>query len=712
MDRSLPFSLTSTRSFSDRYLAKWHLLKSFLLEDYVLGKHLFGRHFFAVRFFSRHHLGKHSAVLSLLSLTLLTAACERSPAASPAPDSLPAPPMASPSQAEAESIPAALSGDSAPVRREIQRSDVPQPMKACFTCHRPIVESYLRHGMAESIGPVKEPPVGTVTNGKTGNRYDLSRRGDEGWLLATTRSGGSRRQRIVGRIGAGILDTSWAAAEVDPWSGRETGRLFFAPVETIAGQGPKLSPFENAPSSPGIDMELTHDCLTCHTLDRLEDLPGAATNQPGGTLYPRNAIGSEAFEQLSPFACDACHGSTDHHVELMSGSSPSDGGEIGLRRLGSLPAPIQRDVCARCHLQGDARLELDRELPRAGLPTVVHWPVLVPENQADEFRFVSQLERLAVSACFQGSTMTCTTCHEPHTGVREQGVASFDRACQQCHEMCSRPQELSAEQVTGEPARTEAACVDCHVRRSQPFDLPHVRSADHWVRRSIPRPQDDLPHRQFAAADSPLKIFDDGRLKTHLATPEGQLWRAGVMAVGLATLGKLPEAAALFERFPPPGSAEAVRGQAPDGWAAVEETALFHQVRALVFQSQGKFPQALSAYSDALSVNPQEAGARMARARLRFHAGDFLGLVEDTQILINDHPRSEQPWILRAQLAQKLGRADMAASAYSKASEIWPSSFQLWFQLAQAHQALGQGEQALTADRRARDLNPELPSLR
>lgn len=652
------------------------------------------------------------AVLVGLSIALLTSACERSPAASQAPAEASAPSPASASRGAEEDVSTAPPVSPSQASREIQSTDVPLPMRACFTCHRPIVETYLRHGMAESIGPVTEPPVGTVTNDKTGNRYDLSRRGDEGWLLATTRSGGSRRQRIVGRIGAGILDTSWATAEVDPWSGQETGRLFFAPVETIAGQGPKLSPFENAPGSAGIDMELTHDCLTCHTLDRLEDLPGAATDSQGESLFPRNAMGSEAFAQLSPFACDACHGSTDHHVELMTGSSAIDAKNVGLRRLGSLSAPIQRDVCARCHLQGDARLELTREVPREGLPSVVHWPVLVPEKQEDEFRFVSQLERLVESACFQASTMTCTTCHDPHTGVREQGVASFDRACQQCHESCSRPGDLTTEQVTGEPPRTEASCVDCHVRRSQPFDLPHVRSADHWVRRSIPPPQDDLPHRQFAAADSPLKIFDDGRLKSQLSSPEGQLWQAGVMAVGLATLGKLPEAAVLFERFPPPGSAAAVRGRAPEGWAAVEETALFHQVRALVFQSQGKLSEALAAYSDALSVNPKEAGARMARARLRFHAGDFLGLVEDTQILINDHPRSEQPWILRAQLAQKLGRADMAASAFTKASEIWPSSPQLWFQLAQAHQALGQGEQALRADRRARDLNPELPSLR
>jgi len=600
-----------------------------------------------------------------------------------------------------------------PPPREIRQADVPLPMKPCFTCHRPIVESYLAHGMANSLGPVGAPPTGVVSNSMNGNRYELRQKDGKGWLEATTKSGGKRRQRVVGRIGAGILDTSWATAEVDSWSGAETGRLFFAPVETITGQGAKLSPFENYSTSPGVDMELTHDCLTCHTLDRLEDLPGAARDPGGNALYPHNGLGADAFEQLSPFACDACHGATERHVELMTGTGAADPADIGLPRLARLPAPQQRDICARCHLQGDARLELNRDPPARGLPSVVHWPVLVPENQEEEYRFVSQLERLVVSECFQASEgMTCSTCHEAHSGVRSQGVASFDAACQQCHESsCSRPPSLTVREVVGEAARTEAGCVDCHVRRSQPFDLPHVRSADHWIRRRISPPDDQVPHRQFALAEGGLQIFDDGRLAAAFETPQGRRWREGVFAVGLATLGRLPEAIDLFDRFPAPGTEAARRPGAPEGWAAIEASTTFHQVRALVLQSQGRLPEALAAYSDALQLNENEAGARMARARLRFQMGDFLGAVEDTQVIIDTHPESEQPWLLRAQLARRLGRGDMATTAFSKATERWPSDPRIWFELAQGLRAQGRLPEAGDALLRAQALNPELPNF-
>jgi hypothetical protein len=111
--------------------------------------------------------------------------------------------------------------------------------------------------------------------------------------------------------------------------------------------------------------------------------------------------------------------------------------------------------------------------------------------------------------------------------VRAQGVESFDRACVACHEKLGPHTSLSVEHVTGEAARSERGCVDCHVRRSQPFDLPHVRTADHFIRRRIERPQHDIPHRQFAAREAGLTIFDAGRR-----------WSAGVMAMGLLTMGR------------------------------------------------------------------------------------------------------------------------------------------------------------------------------
>jgi hypothetical protein len=243
--------------------------------------------------------------------------------------------------------------------------------------------------------------------------------------------------------------------------------------------------------------------------------------------------------------------------------------------------------------------------------------------------------------------MTCTTCHQPHSGVAAQGVESFDATCQRCHTVAASHTTLTVPAVTGHPARSAQGCVDCHVRRSAPFDLPHVRSADHFIQRRIRLPQLDVPHRPFADVDGELAVYDDGRLAPSLATPEGQRWQSGVLAMGLMSMMRLEEAARHFEKFPPPGTEAARRPFAPAGFAPLETEAAFHSARGVVLMARGALDAARAAFSDAIALDPQAADARLARARLALAAGDTAAVLRDTQAVIEAYPKAEQPWDLR-----------------------------------------------------------------
>lgn len=587
---------------------------------------------------------------------------------------------------------------------------VPASMQSCVACHRSIVAEYLAHGMSGSVGPLGEPPKGEVTNEVSGRTYRLVEDSGEGWMETTFADGGIRRQRLVGRIGAGIFDTSWVTEEVDPWSGEATGRLFFAPVETLTEHGNALSPFDLEEGSPGLELELTEGCLTCHTTADLSTLPGAARAAEGKNtkhVFPSNALGSWAFDQLPAIGCEACHGDAEEHLAVMEGLEESL--DIGLPRLGSLPAGTQRDVCSRCHLQGDARFDLVDGRPALDRPLAAQIPALISERVDDDFRFVGQMERLALSPCFQGSPeMTCSTCHEPHTSATRQGTARFDSTCASCHDFCSRPGTLQVQAVTGEPARTEAGCVDCHVRRSQPYDLPHVRSADHYIRRRIPKPVDDIPHRQFADREGPVRLYDDGRLQPILATPAGKRWQAGIEAIGLLTMGRVEDAARRFETFPPPGSEAARAINAPDPLMPLQNQAAFHQSRALALMATGKVQEALRAFDDAVILDPLQAGPRLGRARLRFDLGDVQGALVDTQAVIDTYPRAHQPWDLRAQMAERLGRTDLALGAMQMSTRLWPPNASHWFKQGLLLRQQGNEQAAREAIRRARELEPSL----
>jgi hypothetical protein len=347
------------------------------------------------------------------------------------------------------------------------------------------------------------------------------------------------------------------------------------------------------------------------------------------------------------------------------------------------------------------------------MPLAGQIPVLVPVHQSEDFRFVGQVERLALSACFKNSPeMTCTTCHDPHTGVAEQGPASFEAACLSCHEDATpRHTTLTVTAVTGASARTPNGCVDCHVRRSQPFDLPHIRSADHFIRSTIPRPETDMPYRSFSDPGGPLQVFDDGRLADVLAAPEGQRWRDGLLAMGLVTMGRVEEAIPLFALFPPPGTAEALQATAPAELVSLETQPSFHHARGLALLASRKPEEALAAFTDALTLDPTYASARLERARLLVLLGDMKGSLADTDILLEAHPSAESPWDVRAIMALRSGIPAMAVSALEVSTQRWGSNAMAWLQLGSLYSQLGQQEQAMEAFSRARSLQPSLPGL-
>ncbi len=592
----------------------------------------------------------------------------------------------------------------------------PTLMRACASCHPKIYRSYTRHGMSRSLGPVKQPPKGRVKNPKSGWNYQIVRKGKRAFLQAHSPDGGVRKQLIVGQIGAGIFDKSWATAELHPVTEEPINRLFFAPVETVTGHGLELSPFEHAERPAAVNMALTSDCLVCHTDTAIYELPAASSHDTW--VAPGHALGVDAFAHLQPLGCAACHGDPRGHMELMNGQPSS--GRPDLAVIADLPPAQQRDICARCHLQGDTRFQMVKGRPTLGKPLAAQFPTLITTEPTDDFRFVGQIERLSLSECFKNTpTMTCTTCHDPHTGVKTQGLASFEKACRSCHAAstdkttvkaipgCSRPAGMRPTSITGNPARSKHGCIDCHVRRSQPFDLPGIRSVDHFIRARIPSPQ-TVPFRDLTNPNAPLKIWDDGRLTQALATEAGKRWQSGILAMAMVQTGRFTQAVGLFERFPSPGSAESIRPTAPPPLSPVETWPTFHQLRAMALLAAKKPQMADKAFGDAVRLDSVHPGALMGRARVAILSGDLEQAMHDSQRIIEVFPASESPWQLRALIAQHLRRPDFQIVGLEAVVKRWPSDAGTWLQLAQLYRAQGQIDKAERAISIVRRLRPSL----
>jgi len=587
-------------------------------------------------------------------------------------------------------------------------------MTSCAVCHKAIVERFLGHAMSDTLGPVTDPPSGSLQSQPGGDRYRFESQGEHTVMIHELPDGGRRQQLLVGRYGAGVMDRAFVGTELDD-EGQPTGRLSFLPLESLVGHGLAPAPFEAMAPGTGFDMPFTAECLECHTTQTVAALPGAAaeTDAPASTarIWPDAQLGADAFEHLSPLACDACHGPTDRHAQLMNASleSGQPASDVGLTRLGELPAPRQRHVCARCHLQGEGHLPLGDIAPGGPQPEdfLTRQPVFVAANPGDDFRFVGQLRRLSLSACYAGAPeMTCVSCHDPHTAVKAQGTASFDGRCQSCHgaeqQPCVRSPDLDVDDVTGSSARTAAGCVDCHVRRSQPFDMPGARTADHFVRRQIKLPE-TMPMQAWEDGRGALTIYTDAPTDALLASESGQLWKRAVIALGLFNLGRVDEAVSALAQLGSPTS----YGDLPD----LDKLPDVRFVRGLIYEFAADHARATSEYNAALALDPSHPGARLNRAWLSLDGGDVEGAETDATELLRRYPLAEKPWNLRAAIAGAKGDLPAAVEAFVWSAEAWPSDADVWHDMGRLMLLLGAKDDARVMLERAATLRPSLPGL-
>ncbi len=186
--------------------------------------------------------------------------------------------------------------------------------------------------------------------------------------------------------------------------------------------------------------------------------------------------------------CERCHGPSSEHVERQLAGLDVHDEEIV--NPAALDRPSQLAVCQQCHLTGFSAFVPGED------PTTFRPGSLLASNRvvfeevdddADEnaFGISSHASQLSKSECFQASTMTCTTCHDPHIPVAELGPNTYNTACASCH--TSQPsQTLCARPVSDEGMRVTGDCVSCHLQTGGTSDIPHVSFTDHWIRATLP----------------------------------------------------------------------------------------------------------------------------------------------------------------------------------------------------------------------------------
>jgi predicted CXXCH cytochrome family protein len=163
-----------------------------------------------------------------------------------------------------------------------------------------------------------------------------------------------------------------------------------------------------------------------------------------------------------------------------------------IRRAIVNPARLSRerqmDVCMQCHLETTTSYPITsiRRYGRApfsyrpGEPLAdfaLYFDEAPGPRRERKFEFAHAAYGLRKSACFRGSSMTCTTCHNPHDVPRGESAASaYIAVCRSCH--------ASAHSGAGAGG---SRCLDCHMPKRRTDDVVRSAMTDHSIPRRPPQ---------------------------------------------------------------------------------------------------------------------------------------------------------------------------------------------------------------------------------
>jgi predicted CXXCH cytochrome family protein len=531
----------------------------------------------------------------------------------------------------------------------------------CVDCHAATVASYARTGMARALGPIEAGELaglGPVPAGETGYRYHFEgarKPGAEGglpaWIVESFGEPQSPEHvrsaaQLAFAVGAGDLDRSYVALQ--------HGRWWFAPLEVLSAAGEKPRHAELAPGhsiQPLLRLEspIGEECLACHT------------DRPPPRGYPLN-LEPAAAAGWTPrgISCAACHGDVDAHADWreqeLAGHRPAGADPVLQHR--SLDLEQRLSVCARCHLQGDARVALtpgERGVPPPGGDFLDRWAVFVPRVPDDDVAFVSHVERLVASPCYLGSRderdpragLSCETCHDPHRPTSDERERLRVRsACLECHAVERSPAEPDGCSLPL-AERSARDCVDCHMPTTAVFDVGHVRIHDHRIARQPAPAQSYESLRVQHSTDGDLSVFAwPGRARQEYAEDPG-------LAMMAAVIARFPQRAlALVDREPAP---------------SVSALATYHHLRGVLLEQLERPADAAQAYGAALSRDREQIDSAVNLSLVLGRLGRVDDGIELATRVLERHPRAEGALRNRALLRLSAGdeagfAADLAAA--------------------------------------------------
>jgi hypothetical protein len=500
--------------------------------------------------------------------------------------------------------------------------------EACRTCHSSTYETFKQTGMGRSTSipaaedlPELAKPV-TIFSKELNRSYRVYARDgkifhEESGSDAAGHVVFSESHEIAFTVGAGDVGKSYLVFKGDA--------LFVSPVSYYTGiHGWDLSPGYNEGAFRGFTRRVVDLCVDCHT--------GSPRLVPGS----RDRFQQPPFRFLT-VGCERCHGPGAIHVVQRTLDPGFEGGiDPSIVNPQRLPPDLRDNVCAQCHLAGDARvlqpgkdyLDFRPGTPLGDVAAIFSVPQAIKGNH---FVALDQFEELKLSRCWTASSgrLGCISCHDPHVQLHGNAADGFFRSrCLTCHTSRSCTAPVAKRQVTAPPDN----CILCHMPKQPTENIGHSSLTDHRILRT----QSEIPASLQIGPSASLDLIydtkppgaDETRNLRNLALAYaqvgeryGELGQKGLAVIrrAAAALPGDPEIQAAYGKVLLNTSPGQLQLAAQSLQKAVDLGSKSAEVRGLLARlklQQGQLTAAMDLYKESIQMDPYLAPSYLDLARI------------------------------------------------------------------------------------------------
>jgi Tfp pilus assembly protein PilF len=458
----------------------------------------------------------------------------------------------------------------------------------------------------------------------------------------------SESHEIAYTVGAGDVGKSYLVAKGDS--------LYVSPISYYTRiQGWDLSPGYDEGIFRGFTRRVVDLCVDCHT------------------GWPQLVAGSHYRFQQPPLrfltvGCERCHGPGAIHVaqrtlDAASGTQFEGPIDLSIVNPKKLRAGIRDDVCAQCHLNGDARvlqpgktyLDFRPGTAMGNVQEIFSVPQAIKGNH---FVALDQFEQLKMSRCWAASNgrMGCISCHDPHVQLHGDQAADFFRSqCLNCHATDSCREPLAQRQATSPPND----CIQCHMPKQPTENIGHASLTDHRILRTpseIPAalqggaspPSTDLIYdtKASGSGDAQPSLRNLALAYAQVAARYRELSGKGLAlleqaAAGLPADPEIQGTYGLVLRVARPGekerAAQALQRAIDDGSQSTEVRTQLARLR----MQQGQVTAAIDLYKESIQMDPYDTPAYLDLAQIYSMLKDWKNALEVLDAVLKVDPGND-----------------------------------------------------------------------